>query len=109
MIKIISIFCISASLLGCATANKLNAINIGMTKDIVVQTLGEPTSTSAIKNIQYLKYDLSPNINFSLHGITKQYYVRLVNGKVDAFGETGDFDSTKIPETKSTINLNVKS
>jgi hypothetical protein len=35
------------------------------------------------------------------------YYVRLKAGVVDAYGRVGDFDSTKIPETKQTIDVNI--
>jgi hypothetical protein len=39
------------------------------------------------------------------------YYVRLVNGKVESFGRTGDFDSTKTPtvrlESDQTVRQNV--
>ncbi len=35
-----------------------------------------------------------------------RYFVRVVEGKVDAFGEWGDFGSTQDPAT--TINQNIK-
>ena len=32
------------------------------------------------------------------------YYVKLVNGKVESFGEKGDFDSTKTPTVRIEID-----
>lgn len=106
--KILSVGFIAISLFGCANANKLNAINIGMTKYEVMKNLGNPNSTSATNGVQYLNYDFYPTDDHAWSGISRQYFVRLVNGKVDAFGQIGDFDSTKVPEIKSTINLNIK-
>lgn len=79
-----------------------------MSKQEAIQKLGQPTSTSATAGVQYLNYDLYPTTDDAFYGFTRQYFVRIVNGKVDAFGQLGDFDSTKTPETKSTINLNVR-
>ena len=36
-----------------------------------------------------------------------EYFVRLVNGKVESYGKVGDFDSAKNPALD--INANVKS
>jgi outer membrane protein assembly factor BamE (lipoprotein component of BamABCDE complex) len=33
---------------GCATAHKINAISLGMSKEDVIKTMGKPSSTSAI-------------------------------------------------------------
>jgi len=74
-------------LLGCASASKLNSVSLGMTRDQVVGAIGEPSSTSEMGNTQYLKYQL-----FSDWIFTDRYYVRLTDGKVDAFGRVGDFN-----------------
>ncbi len=74
-------------LMGCASASKLNAVQLGMTKDQVVSAIGSPSSTSEMDNTQYLKYQLCSDWIF-----TDRYYVRLTDGKVDAYGRVGDFN-----------------
>jgi len=72
-----------ALLAGCATADKLNQLRIGMTKEQVVAILGTPDSTSAQSNIEYMTYYLA---NDSTRGGDQPYAVRLVNGHVESFG-----------------------
>ena len=75
-------------LIGCAgSAKKMNQLNLGMTKQEVIEAIGEPTSTSAKRNAEYLNYHLSTGGFY-----TNTYYVRLLDGKVDAFGQAGDFN-----------------
>jgi hypothetical protein len=74
-------------LMGCATASKMNSVSLGMTRDQVVGAIGDPSSTSEMGNTQYLKYQLCSDWIF-----TDRYYVRLTDGKVDAFGRVGDFN-----------------
>lgn len=95
-------------LAGCATAHKMNQISIGMTKQQVIEALGQPVSTSAKPGIEYLNYRFSETNDPRLYGYTTPYFVRIVDGKVESYGRLGDFDSTKVPETKSTIDLNIK-
>jgi hypothetical protein len=72
---------------GCAaSAQKMNKLQMGMTKAEVVEAMGPPQSTSAKPEVEYLKYRLSSGGMFA-----DDYYVRLRNGKVDAFGTVGDF------------------
>jgi hypothetical protein len=73
---------IVALLAGCATAEKLNNIRIGMTKDQVIAQLGKPDSTSAQANIEYLTYYLANEGAYR----EQPYSVRLVDGKVESFG-----------------------
>lgn len=94
---------------GCAaTAHKMNNVNVGMTKQEVLNVLGPPMSTSAKEGVEYLNYRFSETNDAAFLGHTSPYFVRIVNGKVDSYGRLGDFDSTKTPETKSTIDLNIK-
>jgi hypothetical protein len=74
-------------LVGCATASRLNSVRLGMTRDEVVAVAGEPSSTSQMGNELFLKYQLASDWIF-----TDRYYVRLTNGRVDAFGRVGDFN-----------------
>ncbi len=73
-------------LLGCASARKMNSLSLGMTREEVIEVMGSPDSTSEIEDILYLKYRLSSG------GIYKDdYYVRLKDGEVDAYGREGNF------------------
>ena len=74
-------------LVGCATASKMNSVSLGMTRDQVVGAIGDPSSTSEMGDTQYLKYQLASDWIFP-----DRYYVRLTDGKVDAFGRVGDFN-----------------
>ena len=94
---------------GCATATKINAIQLGMTKSEVITVMGEPVSSSAQGGAEYLNYALSENSDDAFYGITDPYYVRLINGRVESYGRTGDFDSTNPTtvriETDENINV----
>ncbi len=72
---------------GCASsAKKMNEVRLGMSAEEVVQAIGEPDSTSSIQDEMLLKYRLRTS------GLwTTTYYVRLQKGKVDAYGQVGDF------------------
>jgi outer membrane protein assembly factor BamE (lipoprotein component of BamABCDE complex) len=78
-----ALFLVVALLAGCATAEKLNLIQIGMTKGQVVAILGQPDSTSAQSNIEYYTYYLT---NDSARYGNQPYMVRLVGGQVESFG-----------------------
>ena len=108
--KLIAILLSTLFLFGCATAHKISNVKMGMTKDEVVTTIGKPTSISAKDNTEYLNYRFSETDDHAFYGITTPYFVRLINGKVDSYGRTGDFDSTKKPTIKieKDENINVK-
>ena len=75
------------SFTACAgTASKMNRVQIGMTESQVVDTIGPPDSTSATPGVVYFRYRLSSGWMFS-----DDYYVRLRDGIVDAYGRAGDF------------------
>lgn len=92
-----ALWCVLASVaLGaCATSHKMNTVSLGMTKQQVTEALGPPASTSATSGVEYLNYRFSETDDHAFQGITTPYFVRIVNGKVDAYGRLGDFDSTK--------------
>ena len=73
--------------IGCAApAKKLNRLQLGMSRQEVVDIIGEPDSTSSRQDEILLKYRLRTS------GLwTNNFYVRLQDGKVDAFGQVGDF------------------
>ena len=94
-------------LTACASAHKMNKINLGMHKKEIINILGEPVHTSAKDNYEYLNYQFTKNAHDAYFeglwgGIKTDYYVRLVDGKVESYGQKGDFDSTK-PYTQKII------
>ncbi len=123
---------IAIGLAGCAGgAKKLNRLALGMTKQEVIQAIGNPDSTKASEGSEFLIYELTgaargggggcagwTAASLLTLGITGgkaahecagdkgEYFVRLVDNAVVSYGEVGDFDSTKDPT--STININKK-
>jgi len=86
--RIIVIFIAVIFLFGCAgSSKKMNQLKLGMTKQEVIEAIGEPTNTSAKRNTEYLNYQLTTGGFF-----TNVYYVKLQDGKVDAYGQAGDFN-----------------
>ena len=88
--RIIVIFLSVAFLFGCAGAHsfqKMNHLKIGMTKQEAIEILGDPNSTSATRDVEYLKYWINTDL-FS----SGEYYVRLIDGRVESYGEKGDFN-----------------
>ena len=106
---------VSLALAGCVSSTAhLNSVSIGMTKPEVIQAMGQPTSTRGSSNVEYLMYHLASQPWIARAAAYHQgvagygegeYYVRLVNGRVDAYGEQGDFDSTHIPEQKLDVDV----
>ena len=90
-------------LAGCSsTAQLLNNIHIGMTKDQVVAILGAPDSTSAQANIEYLTYYLY--VDSDRYRSDQPYSVRLVDGKVESYGRFHQlFDIINRPVAGSTV------
>ncbi len=99
---------ITAFIAGCATAHIISKVQIGMTKEEVIKVMGPPASTSAKGNTEYLNYSLSETDDQAFYGITRPYYVRLINGRVDSYGRLGDFDSTQKPTIKIETDENIK-
>lgn len=85
--RVIGLLLLVILLAGCGTASRLNSVQLGMTRDQVVGVAGTPSSTSEMGNTQYLRYQLTSDWIF-----TDRYYVRLTDGRVDAFGRVGDFN-----------------
>ena len=99
LILVVTIFFV-----GCATAHRMNRLSIGMNKQQVLSVMGRPTSTASPGGGQeILRYNLSATGDDAYYGITDEYYVRLIDGKVESYGRMGDFDSTKDP----TLDVNV--
>ena len=86
---LVPLLVLGALLAGCMSSAELNKLQIGMTKSQVISLLGEPDSTSAQANVEYLTYylevaSMAPS-RYADEG-EKAYMVRLVDGKVESFG-----------------------
>jgi Short C-terminal domain len=108
MRRIFVIALVALALNGCATAGKIAGVRLGMTKDEVVAVMGKPASVSAQGRAEYLNFALSETDDQAFYGVTSPYYVRLVDGRVESFGRTGDFDSTKTPTVRLESDQTIK-
>ena len=63
-----------------------------MGKAQVVKILGRPAHTAAQGDTEFLGY----NLNHAGMGERREFAVKLVDGKVEAFGEKGDFGSGRL-------------
>jgi len=106
--KLLSVFVLIIILSGCATSGKINGVKVGMTKNDVFKTMGNPVSVSAKGETEYLNYRLSETDDDAFIGRTTPYFVRLIDGKVDSYGRTGDFDSTKTPTVRIEKDENIQ-
>ena len=87
-----SLLIVLVVLAGCATASKTNGLSLGMTKAQVLAVMGQPASTAADRKVEVLRYKLSATGHDAFHHRTEEYFVRLVNGKVERFGKAGDWE-----------------
>jgi len=103
----------AASLVGCmamifGTADQLNKVSVGMTRQEVIQTLGEPKSISARGDLEYLQYRWVKTVVAADANFPEDYFVAIKDGRVLSYGKKGDFDSTKLPAQRLEIDQTVK-
>lgn len=95
-----------------------------MTRQEVTKILGTADETRAANGVEYMMYELNKELGVGemigcvggglltfgilfgspLCGSANDYFVKLTDGRVNAYGRVGDFGSTQTPE--STININ---
>jgi hypothetical protein len=86
--------------MGCAKPDlDFSNIRIGMTKDQVVNIVGKPTRISVINNLEIFEYEAYDRVGALIVNRRSQF-IRFINGKVESFGNKGDFDSTKTPTNR---------
>jgi hypothetical protein len=95
------IVCVFLLLTACALVvpQRFGQLSVGMTKADVLKIMEVspaqfPSQFKAYLNSEYIIYETH-------HG---DYFVRLIDGKVNAYGKVGDFDSLKDPA----FNVNIK-
>lgn len=74
----------TALLVGCSTSQKMSDVQVGMTKQEVIKVVGTPVSASAQGGTELLRFTLSNG--FTGNPWYQNYYVRLINGKVESYG-----------------------
>jgi len=67
---------------GCAPWIGIHNIELGMTKAEVMQQMGKPIDVSGSGNEEYLWYT-------PVNRFWERYYVHIVHGKVEAYGQLG--------------------
>lgn len=87
---------------------KLNSLALGMSKAEAIAVMGTPKSTRAADGVEYLTYRLSTSFLDTNGSDTRDYFVKIVDGHVAAYGEKGDFDSTKDPTVAVKADVTVK-
>src|SRR5260221_1887235 len=87
---------------GCVTSKDLGKIQLGQTKAEVIAKLGPPHTVAAQRSEEFLTYWLDRE-NM---GGEAEYYIKLVDGKVESFGHKGGFGTTVFP--KERIELDIK-
>lgn len=66
--------------------NRFSALKLGMTKEEAIETMGPPLSIAAQGNFEYLNYSVADPNPYGPGATMRPYSVRLLDGKVDAFG-----------------------
>lgn len=86
-------------------ARKMERLSVGMTKAEAIAVMGRPKSVSATDGIEYLSYRLATSFMDTDGSDTSDYFVRIVNGRVDAYGQKGDFDTTARPKERIQVEV----
>lgn len=117
-------------LVGCAnTAGRLNDVSVGMSKQEVRSTLGDPDETRAENGREFLMYRLTSSpggatqaacgvgavytlgLAYVIPGCQyrhNDYFVLLESGRVVSYGRMGDFGTLAKPEATLNINQNIR-
>jgi hypothetical protein len=113
--KISILLCVAGTVLltQCGTVSHygrkpdFSRVSMGMSQQQVIQAMGRPDDMSAQRGLVILRYTHTPWYDHNgADGTGQDYFVRLIDDRVESFGKMGDFDSTKPPE--QTINLNIR-
>jgi hypothetical protein len=94
-------------LAGCGSARNMNKLSVGMTKGEVEKVMGQPKFTSAKSGAEYLRYNLSGGHKLN-DDFRDEYYVKLVEGKVESYGKIGDFETDKEQRAYDESSLKIR-
>ena len=82
MLKLLILIVLVTLFSGCAPWIGIHNIELGMTKSEVMQQMGKPSNVSGSGSEEYLWY-------IPANRFWERYYVHIVNGKVEAYGQLG--------------------
>jgi hypothetical protein len=87
--------------LGCASPTfDIHRVQVGMSEDQAFGTLGKPNLAIRQGNVRYLEYETFEQDKWFGVGRkenVQRFYVRLVDGRVESFGDKKNLDPAKIP------------
>lgn len=87
--------------LGCSRPTfDIHRIQVGMSEDQAFATLGKPSLAIRQGNVRYLEYELFDQDKWFGVGPkenVQRFFVRLVDGRVESFGDKKHLDPAKIP------------
>jgi hypothetical protein len=108
------LICGCASQVGQIQSENWRTIRLGMTREQVVQALGEPRNISANNNTEVLEYYEDRGVFITRRtGIFKRYYIQLRNGKVEGYGPEDVFNPINAqpaatgPRSEASSRINV--
>ena len=113
---LLAVLCSFVLLAACATSGKTADIRVGMNRQDVIAKMGPPDSSSAQGTIEVLSYYFCYSNCAALiveNRGRNWYYVKLLNGTVNAYGNNeafgikGDFDSSKAIAQTRTIKQEI--
>lgn len=81
-------------------------IRIGMSKNEVVQRVGNPARTSSSNDFEVYEYDAYDHYGAMRVNLRSQY-IRFVDGKVESYGNKADFDPAKPPARKMEVDQKI--
>lgn len=90
------------------TADQLNKVSVGMARDEVIHTLGEPKSISASGDLEYLQYRWVKTVIAADGNFPDDYFVAIRDGRVVSYGRKGDFGSASAPTQRVDVNETAK-
>ena len=74
-------------------------ISVGWSKEQVKAVIGKPDTVATKGKTEFWGYEHYPAVGYPSFS-----FVRFIDGKVESFGQKGDFDSTKDPTQKIIID-----
>lgn len=103
MFKTVLATVLVALLTGCmamifGTADQLDKVTIGMTREDVIKQIGYPKATSSDGDTQYMQYRWVKTVIATDANMPDDYYVALKGGKVIS---KGDFSTIILPTSQS--------
>ena len=105
----LSLLIVTLLLLGCANAQRIKTLSVGMSKADVIKKLGNPDSVSARAGIEYMNYNLYATDDDAYKNRTTPYYVRIVNGSLESYGKETAKTRRKIKKLHSSANERLRS